>query len=148
MTKNMHYEEFEIGQVFTTKGRTVTESDIVTFAGLSGDYTAIHMDEEFAKATPFGGRIAHGFLGVALMSGLLGQLGLTEETAMALLDFSCRFAGAIRIGDTIKVRQIVKEKRTTSKPGRGIVTFDLEVFNQRDEVVIAGSEKIMIRSRA
>jgi acyl dehydratase len=144
----MHYDDFEVGQVFTTKGRTVTESDIVTFAGLSGDYTAIHMDEEFAKTTPFGGRIAHGFLGVALASGLLGQLGLTEETAMALLDFSCRFAGAIHIGDTIKVRQIVKEKRPTSKPGRGIVTFDLEVVNQKDEVVIAGSEKIMIRSRA
>jgi acyl dehydratase len=146
--QNLHYEEFEVGQVFTTRGRTVTESDIVTFAGLSGDYTPIHMDEEYAKKTPFGGRIAHGFLGVALTSGLLGQLGITDETAIALLEFTCRFTGAIRIGDTIKVRQIVKDKRETSKPGRGVVTFDLEVVNQKDEIVISGSEKMMIRGRA
>jgi len=145
---SLYYEEFEIGQVFKTRGRTVTESDIVTFGGLSGDYSPIHMDEEFAKASPFGGRIAHGFLGVALASGLLVQLGISEETAIALLEFGCRFTGAIRMGDTIHVRQIVKEKRETSKPERGIVTFELEVVNQKGEVVIAGNEKIMIRRRS
>jgi acyl dehydratase len=146
--QNLHYEELELGQVFMTRGRTVTESDIVTFGGLSGDYTPMHMDEEYAKKTPFGGRIAHGFLGVALASGLLVQLGITEETAIALLEFTCRFTGAIRIGDTIHVRQVVKDKRETSKPGRGVVTFDLEVVNHKGEIVIAGSEKIMIRKRA
>ena len=145
--QSLFFEELEVGQAFNTRGRTVTEADIIIFAGLSGDYTPIHMDEEYAKQSPFGGRIAHGFLGTALASGLLTQLGVTDETAIALLEFTCRFTGAIRIADTIHVRQTVKEKRETSKPGRGIVTFDIEVINQKDETVMTGSEKIMIRKR-
>lgn len=146
--QGLYFEEFHAGEVYRTKGRTVTEADVIIFAGLSGDYTPIHMDEEYAKKSPFGTRIAHGFLGTALASGLLTQLGITEETAIALLEFTCRFTGAIRIGDTIHVRQTVREKRETSKPGRGIVNFDIEVVNQKEEVVIAGSEKIMVRKRS
>jgi acyl dehydratase len=143
-----YFEDINVGDVFTTRRRTVTEADVVHFAGLSGDFTAIHIDKEHAKQSPFGERVAHGFLGVSIASGLLTQLGHLEETAIALLEFTCRFVSPIRLGDTIQVRQLTKDKRETSKPDRGIVTFDLTVLNQSGETVIAGEEKIMVRRRA
>lgn len=145
--KSLTFDELEPGQVFTTRGRTVTEADVVAFAGLSGDYTTIHLDEEAAKASPFGTRVAHGFLGLSLASGLLTQLGVTEDTALALLEATCRFTAPIRFGDTIHVRQRVVDKRETKRADRGVVTFDIDVVNQRGEVVLAGSEKIMVRRK-
>ncbi len=145
--KNLNYEDFEVGQIFETGGRTVTEADVVLFAGLSGDHTRIHMDEEYGKASMFGSRVAHGMLGAAIATGLLTQLGTMEKTAMGLLEFACRFTAPIRFGDTVQVRQTVTEKRETSKPDRGIITFRIELLNQRDDIVFTGSEKVMVRRR-
>lgn len=147
MSTSLHFEDFTVGQSFVTTGRTVGEADVLMFAGLSGDYTRIHMDAEFAKASIFGGRVAHGALGITIMTGLLTQLGTMTDTAMGLLEMSCRFTAPLRLGDTIRVKQTVADKRETSKPDRGIVTFDLVLLNQRGETVIAGSEKIMVRRR-
>ncbi|MBM3526397.1 MAG: dehydratase [Alphaproteobacteria bacterium] len=147
MPANQHFEDFTVGQSFETTGRTVGEADILMFAGLSGDYTRIHMDAEFAKRSIFGERVAHGALGIAIMTGLLTQLGTVTDTAMGLLEMTCRFTAPLRLGDTIHVRQTVADKRETSKPDRGIVTFDLVLLNQRNESVIVGSEKIMVRRR-
>lgn len=147
MSTSLHFEDFTVGQSFETTGRTVGEADVLMFAGLSGDYTRIHMDAEFAKNSIFGGRVAHGALGIAIMTGLLTQLGTMTDTAMGLLEITCRFTAPLRFGDTIRVRQTVADKRETSKPDRGIVTFNLALLNQRDESVIVGSEKIMVRRR-
>lgn len=144
---SLYYEDFQVGQEFITRRRTVTETDIIIFAGLSGDYSPIHMDAVFAKETPFGTRIAHGALGLSLATGLMTQLGLTEETAIALLEITCRFTDVIRIGDTIHVRQIVEARRETSKAGRGIVTLRYEVINQDGKVALTGEEKVMVRAR-
>lgn len=145
--RGLHFDDFSVGQVFETGGRTVTEADIVLFSGLSGDFTRLHLDEEYAKASMFGSRVAHGMLGVAVATGLITQLGTLDDTAMGLLEFTCRFSAPIRIGDTVRVRQTVTEARATSKPDRGILTFGLELLNQRDETVFSGAEKIMVRRR-
>ena len=146
--RGMFYEEFSVGQVFETGGRTVTDADVVLFAGVSGDYTRLHLDEEYAKASIFKGRIAQGMLSVSMATGLLVQLGNLEGTAMGLLEVTCRFTNPVRLNDTIRVRQTVTEMRTTSKPDRGIVTFSLEVLNQRDETTVSASQKIMVRRHA
>ena len=144
---SLYYEDFQVGQEFLTRRRTVTEADITIFAGLSGDHSPIHTDELFAKESPFGTRIAQGALGLSIATGLIVQMGLTEETALALLEITCRFTDAIRIGDTIQVRQVVEEKRETSKPGRGIVTIRYDVLNQHGKVTLTGVEKLMIKKR-
>jgi len=142
-----YFEEFREGEEFVTASRTVTEADIVTFAGLSGDYNQLHTDEEFAKQTVFGGRIAHGFLGLSISSGLTDRLKHLEGTAMAFLGLTWKFTGPIKIGDTIKVRQVVSEKKETSKKDRGVIVFDMKILNQRGESVQEGQQSIMVRRR-
>ena len=145
--RNLYFEELEAGETFESGGRTITDADIVLFAGLSGDQTRIHMDESFAKNTLFGSRVAHGALGLSIATGLITQLGTTEETAMALLDISSRFKAPMRIGDTLSVRLRVAEKRETSKADRGVVSFAFELVNQKDETVLEGVETVMVRRR-
>ena len=145
---NLHFEDFGEGRIFVTSGRTITDADIILFAGLSGDHTRLHLDEVYAKAsTPFGGRVAHGMLGVSIMTGLIAQLRTLNETALGLLDVSVRFVAALRIGDTVVARQTVAGKRETSKPDRGIVFFDLELVNQDGVTVLTGKETVMVRRR-
>ena len=131
-----YFEEFNIGDKFVTPSRTITEADIVTYAGLSGDYHIIHTDEEFAKGTIFGSRIAHGPLTTAVALGLLFRLGLLDGTSMALLGLNTKFVNAVLPGDTIKCVVEVIGKRETKKPDRGILTLKLQIMNQREEVVI------------
>jgi acyl dehydratase len=145
---SLYYEDFQVGQEYLTRRRTVTEADITIFAGLSGDHSPIHTDEMFAKETPFGARIAQGALGLSIATGLIVQMGLTEETAIALLEITCKFTDAIRIGDTLQVRQVVDDKRETSMPGRGIVTIRYDVLNQHGKVALTGLEKLMIKKRS
>lgn len=140
-----YYEQFAEGEVFTTRRRTITEADIVNFAGLSGDYNPLHTDTVFARSTPFGERIAHGLLGLAVHSGLSQGLGITEGTTLAFLGLTWAFKGPIRIGDTIHVLQGVKEKRETRKPDRGIIVFSVQVVNQEGEVVQEGEKTLLIR---
>jgi len=147
--KNMgfYFEDFNEGDVLVTVSRTVTETDVVIFAGLSGDYNQLHTDEEYAKTTVFGGRIAHGFLGLSIASGLTDRLKYLEGTAMAILGINWKFVGAIRLGDTIHVRVEVESKRESKKTDRGIVTFFEQIINQKGEVVQEGQQTIMVRRR-
>jgi acyl dehydratase len=150
MSKNrrsLFFEELEPDETFKSGGRTITDADIVLFAGLSGDQTRIHLDETFAQTTVFGGRVAHGALGLSVATGLITQLGTTEDTAMALLDISARFKAPIRVGDTLSVRLRVAEKHETSKADRGVVSFSFELVNQNDETVLEGAETVMVRCR-
>ncbi|MGQ9674123.1 MAG: MaoC/PaaZ C-terminal domain-containing protein [Chloroflexota bacterium] len=143
----MYWEEFEVGAKFVTRARTVTETDIVMFAAMTGDYNPLHTDAEFMKTSIFGERIAHGLLGLAIGVGLVAGLGIAQGTVIAFLGINWNFTGPIRIGDTIHVEQTVAEKRETKKPDRGIIVWDMEVVNQRGEVVQKGQRTLMVRRR-
>lgn len=142
--RGRYFEEFAVGDKMTSQGRTLTEADIVAFAGLSGDYNPIHIDAEFAKAGMFGERIAHGLLILSVASGLAWQLGFMAGTADAFLSLDCKFAGPTKIGDTIKVSAEVTQKRDMPGSGGGMVVFNVEVTNQRDEVVQKGKWSVLV----
>ena len=146
--KGKFYEELQTGDVHVTAARTVTEADIVSFAGISGDFNPLHTDEEFARTTPFGSRIAHGMLVASIATGLANQSGLFEGTTLALLQQTIRYQGPTRPGDTIRLELAVKEKKESKKPDRGIITFGTAVKNQKDETVLGGEWTLMMRRRA
>ena len=127
--------------------RTITEADIVNFAGLSGDFNQLHMSEQFAQGTIYGKRIAHGLLGLAVSSGLSQSLRITEGTIIAFLGLSWEFLKPIFIGDTIHMVLTVSEARETSKKDRGIVHFNCELINQHGEMVQKGVRKVMVKRR-
>ena len=143
--KGKTFDEFKIGDEFTTASRTITEADVVNFAGLSGDFNPLHTDEEFGKSTPFKGRVAHGMLSVAVATGLANQLGIFEGTTVALLSMTISYKGVVKFGDTIHLVLKVVEKKETSKGDKGIVTFDTMVYNQNDEPIIEGQWVVMLR---
>jgi acyl dehydratase len=138
------FDEFNVGDEFTTASRTITESDVVTFAGLSGDFNPIHMDKEFADNSPLKGRVAHGMLVESIATGLGNQLGIYEGTTIAVLSITINFKGTVKFGDTIHLKLTVTDKKESSKPGRGVVTFQTTVLNQRDETVIDGQWVVMM----
>ena len=142
----LYFEEFEVGQAIETPARTITEADVVTFAGLSGDYNPLHTDAEFAKGTMFGERIAHGLLGLAVVSGLAWRTGFMEGTADALISVEAKFRNPVKFGDTIRARFEVLQKKEMKRMGGGFVTFNVVVLNQRDETIQKGEWTVLIRS--
>lgn len=143
--RGLMFDQFNVGDVFETQGRTVTEADTVNFAGISGDYNPLHTDEEFGKATPMGGRIAHGVLAVAISTGQANQLGIFEGTTIALMSQSARYLAPVRFGDTIHLELKVAEKKESSKPDRGTITFEANVVNQLGKTVIEGQWVCLIK---
>jgi acyl dehydratase len=144
----MYFDEFEAGQRIVTGGRTVTESDIVSFAGLSGDFTAIHTDAEFCKTTPIGQRIAHGLLVISIASGLAAQTGVLEGTVLVFREISnWKFIKPVFIGDTIQVEMNVLETKEFRRIGGGNVTIELDVKNQNDETVMKGNWVVLMALR-
>jgi acyl dehydratase len=141
-----YFDEIEVGEEYISPGRTVTEADIVIFAGLSGDYNVLHTDAEFMKSSIFGERIAHGLLGLAIQSGLLTR-GMRPYATLAFLGLRWKFKGPIKIGDSITVRAKVISKKETSKPDRGIVTLERKVVNHKGEVVQEGETDLMVARR-
>jgi acyl dehydratase len=142
-----YFEDIQVGDEYVSPGRTITEADIVAFAGLSGDYNVLHTDAEYMKTSIFGERIAHGLLGLSISSGLGSRAIVRPFATIAFLGLRWRFKGPIKIGDTIKVRMRVSDKKETSKPDRGIVTLQRSVLNQRGEVVQEGDTELMIERR-
>ena len=142
-----YFEDIQVGDEYLSPGRTITEADIVAFAGLSGDYNVLHTDAEFMKTSIFGERIAHGLLGLSVASGLGTRATTRPFATLAFLGLRWRFKGPIKIGDTIKVRIKVTDKRETSKSDRGIVTIQRHVLNQRGELVQEGDTELMIERR-
>lgn len=146
--RGMYWEEWEIGAEFESPARTVTEADIVMFAALSGDYNPLHVNEEYAKTTIFGTRIAHGPLVYAITAGLLFQLHLYDDTLIAFLGFeNLKFTGPVKAGDTIHAKIKVLEKRETSRPDRGVMKRELKVFNQRGEVVQEAIQNFLLKRK-
>lgn len=146
--RGLFIEDFSVGQTFTTARRTVTEADIVTFTGLSGDYNPLHIDEEFAKTTPHGTRIAQGLLGTSIASGLVSQEKLLTGTAIGFLGMTCKFTGPIKAGDTVHVLMTVLEARHTSKPGRGVLVRQVDLINQDGNVVQTGEWTVLVKARS
>jgi len=137
--KDLYYEDIQEGVVFQTPSRTVSESDIMLFAGLTGDFNELHTSSMFAAKTPFGERIAHGMLTLAIANGLYMQMGYFNHSTVANLGIEeWRFKKAVRINDTLYVRITLKDKRYTSNPSRGVIHWNVEVCNQENEVVACG----------
>ncbi len=139
----LYFEEFEVGRTWRTAARTIGEADVSAFAGLTGDHTYLHTDAETASRTPFGGRIAHGLLGLSCLSGLVTRLGIMEGTVEAFMGLEFSFRKAIMFGDTVYGEVEVKGKRISSK-GLGLVTLALKLKNQRDETTQEGDFTLMI----
>lgn len=145
--RGMHFEEFEEGQEFLTGARTITEADIVNFAGLSGDFNFIHTNAEAAKETPFGQRVAHGMLVASIATGLAVQQGFIDGTTLAFRELNWKFTKPVFIGDTVQVQTKVVELKPMARLGGGLVTFDARVVNQQGEVVHKGEWRMLIRFR-
>ena len=141
------FEEYKVGEEFATEGRTITESDINNFAGLTGDFNPLHLDEEFAKKSPFKTRIPHGLSIVSIATGLIDRLGIMPGAALACLEINWKFFHPVMIGDTIRVTMTVVNKKEGSNGKKGIVDYAIRVFNQKEIKVQEGSYRLMIAKR-
>lgn len=144
---HLFFDDVEIGQEWESLGRTVTEADIVNFAGLSGDFNPIHVDHEFAKTTPFRKPVAHGVLVWAISSGL-GLFSPPMRTLAFLGIKDWQFCGPVFIGDTIRMRSKVLEKEERSRGRRGVVTWHRTIINQEDKIVQQGITYTLVEGRA
>lgn len=134
--RGLYFEDFEIGKPYATPRRTVTSTDIVNFACLSGDFNAPHVDHEFCREQPYGEPIAHGPLVLAIAGGLMCQSGVNDGTIIAMMGTDqWRILKPVKHGDTLEVINTPEEKRLTSDGKRGIVVFHREIRNQRGEAV-------------
>jgi len=145
--RGRYFEEFALGDIVVSAGRTITEADIVNFAGLAGDYTQIHTNAEFARQNFFGQRVAHGLLLMAIASGLLAQLGFIEGTVLAFRELIWKFSLPVFIGDTIHTEATVANLKAKRRLGGGAVTFDVRIINQSKEVVQSGQWTLLIASQ-
>jgi acyl dehydratase len=143
------FDDFVVGEEYETPTRTLTETDVVLFAAMSGDYNELHTSEAFGKTTQFGKRIGHGLLGLAVSHGLFFRLGLVEGTAIAFLGIdSWKFEAPFFLGDTIRVKVRVAEKTPSrSKPDRGVIRFFFQVLKEDQTVIQSGFKTIMIRRK-
>ncbi|GAB4503494.1 MAG: MaoC/PaaZ C-terminal domain-containing protein [Anaerolineales bacterium] len=145
----LYFEEFQVGQKIVTAGRTIAESDIMTFAGLSGDYNQIHTDAEFSQGTPFGQRVAHGLLGLSIASGLAMRTGVLEGTVIAFREINnWKFTSPVFIGDTLHVEMEVIETKALPRIGGGSIVIALDVKKQTGETVMKGTWTALVRSKA
>jgi len=143
------YEDFSVGDEFVSSARTLTEADIVAFAGVSGDFNQLHMDAEYAKKDRFGARIAHGLLGLTIASGLSVRIKeLNEDNIVAFLGLTWDYLKPVFIGDTLHVEERVADRRETRQPGVGLVVFSVAVINQRGERVQQGEWKLLYKMRS
>ena len=145
-SRGLTYEQFEMGAVYPSQARTVTEADVANFAGLSGDFNPLHTDETFAAASPLKTRIAHGMLTMAVATGLANQMGIFEGTTVALMQQTIQYKGAVKFGETVHLVMTVKERKETKHPSRGVVTFEVPVLNQNGDVIVQ-SERVLMMAR-
>lgn len=145
-TAHLYFDDVQVGQEWQSLGRTLTEADIVNFAGLSGDFNPIHVDHEFAKTTPFGRPIAHGLLVVALGSGL--TLNCPPMRTLAFLQIKeWMLKEPVFIGDTLRVRTRIVDKQVSGRGRRGLITWHRQIINQNNRVVQEGTTVTMVEGR-
>ncbi len=144
-----YFEDWQVGEEVETAGRTISEADVFLFAGLTGDYNRLHTDEEFARKSVFGRRIAHGLLGLSIGMGLFQRLGyMVNLQKGGYLGLRTDFVAPIFLGDSLIAKVKVISKKETKKGDRGIVVFGLSVLNQNGEEVTKGEHTIMVEKRA
>ncbi|MFE4956051.1 MaoC/PaaZ C-terminal domain-containing protein [Streptomyces sp. NPDC056653] len=147
---HLYFEDVPLDHPFVTSGRTVTEADIVAFAGLSGDWNSLHVDAHTAASTPFGGRIAHGLLVLSIASGMTTRLPVLHALQPSLLGMtgmSCTWPAPTRIGDTIRIElTFIKAERTRSGT-RGLVTERRRALNQDGAVVLDSEWSLLVAAR-
>jgi len=141
-----YFDEISLGEECESPGRTVTEADIVMFAGLSGDYNVLHTDAEYMKASLYGERIAHGLLGLSVQHGLLAR-SMPARAGERFVGLKWKFKGPIKIGDTLHARARIVAKKDAGEPGWGVVTMQRQVLNQRGEVVQEGETEHLVSRR-
>lgn len=142
----LFYEDLNVGDEDQSTGRTVTETDVVSFAGLSGDFNNMHIDEEFAKKTVFGTRVAHGICVLSIASGLWFTMPRLATIAfMGLEDW--RFSDSVKFGDTIRITRKLVEKREHKRPNMGFLIFEVNVHNQENKIVQKGKWIILVQRK-
>lgn len=148
LNNGLFFEDFQPGQKVVSAGRTVTEHDVVSFAGLSGDFNQIHTDAQFAQSTPFGQRIAHGILGLSIASGLAVQTGILGPNVIAFREINeWKFVKPVFFGDTIHVEMEVTEAKALPRLGGGSVTLNIHLNNQSNETAMRGNWTVLVKSR-
>ncbi|WP_374689702.1 MaoC/PaaZ C-terminal domain-containing protein [Promineifilum sp.] len=145
--KGLYFEDFEIGRKLRTAGRTITEADIVAFAGLSGDYNQIHTNAVYAEAGGFGRRVAHGLLVQSIATGLAVQSGVIEGTVLAFRELAAKFSLPVFIGDTVHVAIEIVDKKAFPRLGGGNVTMKYAVVNQNGEATQRGNWVMLVKAR-
>ncbi len=146
--RGFFFEDFEVGRKIRTASRTVTEADVVNFAGLSGDFNSIHTDEVYARESTFGRRVAHGLLGLSIASGLAVRTGILEGTVLAFREISnWKFSLPVFLGDTIHAELEVDEIKALPRLGGGSVGLTFDVINQDGASVMKGRWVVLVQSR-
>lgn len=145
--RGLYFEQFEVGHKLVTAGRTITEADIVRFAGLSGDYNQIHTDAVYAAAGPFAQRVAHGLLVQSIATGLAVQSGVIEGTVLAFRELSTKFSLPVFIGDTIHVHLEIMELKALPRLGGGQVVMKFTILNQDGKAVQRGQWVMLVQSQ-
>lgn len=143
----MYFDDFTVGNKYTTGGRTITETDLILYSGISGVNSPLHLDEEYCKNTIFKKRIAHGPLILSISNGLVGMLNLCEDSVVALMEMEWKFLKPVFIGDTIRVTETVHSKKNTRNAERGIVIFSRSIKNQNQEEVQKGIIVVLIKKK-
>ncbi|GAB4571979.1 MAG: MaoC/PaaZ C-terminal domain-containing protein [Anaerolineae bacterium] len=147
MARGLYFEDLELGWTVQTKGRTITEADVVNFAGISGDFNPLHVDATFAAGTEFGQRIAHGALVLSIATGLTYQAGFMEDTVMAFLSLEWKYSAPTFLGDTIHCEVEIIDLKLMRRLGGGKVVLSVKVVNQEGKVVQKGEWTVLVRSR-
>ncbi len=146
MTEDLYWDEAVVGATCTSPAVTVTQAMVNAYAELTGDFTPVHVDEEYARTTPFGTRVAHGLFGLSLADGLKTRSDMRFVPGMSL-GWTWDFKLPIKLGDSVRVRFSVGSKRAVKRPGWGIVVLPSELLNQMDEVVQLGEHRLMLPCR-
>ena len=143
----MYFEDYVAGSMTTSRGRTITESDIVNFAGLSGDFVELHVNEEYARSGPFGRRIAHGALIFSISTGMLVQMVPDQSPIIAFYGVDkLRFTAPVFIGDTVHITRRIVEKRL-KEDGRGVIVQEIIALNQDDKTVLVYTALLMVKTQ-
>ena len=145
--RGLYFEEFAVGDTMRTRGRTITESDLVQFAALTGDFNPMHTDAEYSSDSFMGQRVAHGMLTISYAVGQAYQLGILERTVLGFRGLEMKFSSPVYIGDTIYAELRVSETKAVRRLGGGTVGVDIRIVKQDGKVAQKGSLSLLMMSK-